>query len=306
MRGFSFTVAISLVAGVFGPAAACRGMAHHVLPWMGATGPVLTVSSEVEHVTFDLDGVKGRYSSIYPRVELIGAGWSAGALLPFVDLKRDGARDERGFGNPRVYGLATISRERGLSAGVELDLPWGDDEIAGDHAEIIPFVSIDQMGTAWGGFASVGFRASLGDGHSHAPSQLAEGRPAPTDDRYHDRFGLAHDDSGHPDPGHDDGSEDHGDGHDPSGSVHPVDPHSDRELLYRVGIARALGASSIRGYLDGQSVLEEVSGPRQFTTVGVELGIPALGLLWSPGIELPVGPDRRLDSSIHLGVHALF
>jgi hypothetical protein len=302
------TMACGLIAGLAGPAKACRGMAHHVLPWMDLTGPLLTFSSEMEHVTFDLDGATGSYTAIYPRVELIWSNWSVGALVPLVDLRKDGFAGEQGVGNPRVYGQATLWEPLGLRAGVELDLPWGESEVAGDHAEIIPFFSIDRMGTTWGAFASVGYRASLGSGHAHAAlSQHGERAANVTKHGDPEHEAAFHADPGHDDPGHDDGSGDHDreQSHD-SGSIHPVDPHSERELLYRAGVARNWGDSSIRAFVEGQSVLEDIPGPRQFTAVGLELGIPAFGLLWVPGVEVPIGPDRRLDSSVRLGVHALF
>ena len=119
MRRCLTTAMISaLIAGTAGTAAACRGMAHQVLPWTSAQGPVLAFSSEAEHVAFDLEGVSGRFSALYPRVELLGSGWNIGALVPVVDLRKDGHGVERGFGNPRIYGQATVWRPLGLSAGV--------------------------------------------------------------------------------------------------------------------------------------------------------------------------------------------
>jgi hypothetical protein len=265
-------------------------MAHRALPWMGAHGPVLTVSSEAEHVTFDLVGVTGRFIALYPRAELFGSRWSVGALLPVVDLRAEHFEDERGFGNPRVYGQAMVARSPGLSVGLEVDVPLGSDGIAGDHTELIPFVSIEESGTMWGAFASLGYRASLEGNHDHSPSQDASARPLR--------------DPGH-DPGHDDGSA-HDDSVHPLESVHPVDPHSDRELLYRVGVTRNVRASSIHAHLEGQTLLQDVPGPKQFAAVGLEVEMPAFGLLWAPGVELPLGSNRRFDSAIHLGVRALF
>jgi len=291
----------ALTAAAAGTAEACRGMAHRALPWMGAQGPVLTVSGEAEHVSFDLEGVTGRYTALYPRADLFGSRWSVGALFPVIDLRTDGFDDELGFGNPRIYGQATVARSAGLSVGLEVDLPWGMDEVSGDHAELIPFLSVEQSGMQWGVFASLGFRAGLGSDHAHGPSHH-ESAGLRRDPGHDPDVDPGHDPAGH-DPGHDDES---GDAHHLHGSIDPVDPHSDRELLYRVGVTRNVRDTSIQVYLDGQSVVKDVPGPKQFAAVGLEVEFPGLGLLWAPGVELPLGEDRRFESAIHLGVRALF
>ena len=313
--------ALSLLASSAGTAMACRGMAHHLLPYVGASGPVLTFSSEVEHVRFDLEGVRGSYMLLSPRADLYGSWYSAGAVLPWVRLHRDGLADVDGLASPRVYGQATVLPSLGLSAGLEVDLPLAAAAIGEDHTELIPFLGIEQAKDMWSVNASIGYRASVGgrhaDGHEehdHAVAEPLAAGSAPSRPASRSAWGSSlhpehPDDPDHSgDLGHDDP-----DPHDGAGSDHhdhavdyPVDAHADRELLYRIGVRRSWGrASSVRLFVAGQAVLDAGAERRSFTTVGLEVGVPMLGLLFTPGFEMPIGADRRIESSFRLGVHAL-
>ncbi|MCA9726857.1 MAG: hypothetical protein KC729_04180 [Candidatus Eisenbacteria bacterium] len=303
-------------------------MAHHLLPYLGGSGPVVTFSSDVEHVRFDLPGARGHYTMVSPRADLFGSWYSAGAVLPWVQLHRDGLAEVDGLASPRLYGQAVVLPSLGLSTGLEIDLPLAAAAIGEAHTELIPFVGLEQAKDSWNVSATIGYRTSVGGSHAHGSEEhdealgsgsvgelSAAGRrgidtagvhPEHPEDPDHDV--PADDDPADDDPDHDDsgdGNRDETGGHHDH-AVYPVDAHADRELLYRIGLGRSWGrASSARVFVSGQAVLESGATQRSFPTVGLEMGVPFLGLLWTPAFEMPVGADRRIESSFRLGVHAL-
>lgn len=282
----SSLVAVSLSAGlgflVAGDALACRGLDHQLLPWTHEGGLQVTTGLTYEHLAFDRDGLRGSYGSLQPRAGASWGRWSASLTVPVYAANLRGTVDpDAGFGNPRVRVEAQWIRSIGLSVGVDAEAPLGASKrgLASDHWEGIPFVSLGPRIGSWMPMVSSGVR--FAESHEHPSDPHAH-----TAERYLFDLG-AHPEDPVPDSDH---------GHASADAPLLVNPHEDRELLFHVALGRDWGGRIPAVFYSGQYVLREIDEPRLFGTVGAELGIALFDKYWiAPGIEVPVGSNRRLD-----------
>ena len=250
---------------------ACR--LDHALTHVALSGPYAPnwlLESDLEAAAFDLDGTAGHYQRLTTRFEYFGLRHlDLGVSVLWASVDRRGTpSDVRSLGNPVLHARHARAPWTGgrVSAGLQLELPWGGARaVAADHTELLPQVGIAHEGELFGAFARLGLRWSVG-GHANA-------------------------DVGDHDHARDD--------------LQLVDPHAERELLYRIGwsmhAVRSPWTHAI--YVDGLRVLHgALPGDRldQFT-LGLQTGYK---LSWKtfvhPGFELPLSQPARRDWRLSL------
>ena len=129
---------------------------------------------DIREVGFSLEGLRGHYTQLMPRLQWPGSRGRVAGALPVVRADGREAPAETGLGNPTLHadvwsGPWTLS--------VQLELRLGDDEkgLAADHTGVLPFVAHTTRRGEWSITPRLGYRHSFdsgGHGHGmghHAP-----------------------------------------------------------------------------------------------------------------------------------------
>lgn len=279
-------------ATLTGTTHACRldGALSHVM-LSGPYAPNWLVASEVEAVGFDVAGTQGAYQRIYTRIDYVGLRhFDLGVAVPWAHVDANGTPAKaQGFGNPVFQGRYTRSAWLGgfVSASLQLELPLGSDPaIAADHGELLPQVGLVHEGQLFGAFARFGTRWSLGEHTTETPS------PGDAHKQVSGGARVSH--------------------ATPETHVETqwVDPHAEREVLYRAGLSmrRMRSRWTHALYLDGLHVVRGAlpGEARDQWTLGVQTGYQ-----WSwkafvhPTFEMPLTQNARRDWRLSLTIQHL-
>ena len=274
-------VLVALFLGSAPAARACR--LESLLARLHTSGarPVSwLLATAFDATAFDLDGISGHYARVTTRAQYVRLqSLAVGAEVAVIQLHRnDLERPTSGLGNPLLFGLCPLPAWRGGSVelGLQLGLPLGDaaDGLASDHWEVLPHVGVAHEGRRLDVLADGGVRVALGGGHEDCATPTATDAP-------------------------------------PLSSDTPlfVDPHAEKELLYRFGanLHDPYSTRNIALYVDAQHVLGNDSAISSQVALGLEAGLQ-LGPRYRlhPGLEVPITASKREDWSLRLEVRGFF
>ena len=241
-----------------------------------------SASVEVRQTETDYLEIPVSYSQYVPRVDLRGTWWRVGAVAPIVTL-RFLEQTQTGFGNPLfiLQGRVVTRPAYKLDAGLQIEAPWGDTEdgLADDHTMLVPYVNAEWPTYLVDVDVSVGYRfVVLESGEASQASSAAShfGRTV----QFH---------SGHY--------------HGVAETV--IDPHTDREVLWRaeVSSARPLWRVTPSLLLDAQHVVGDEPGEDFFLNGGVELRVRVSNSIAIEGMGFwPMTTASRYDRRVALSL----
>jgi hypothetical protein len=238
-------------------------------------------SAAARHTEFDLEGVQGNYSSYVSRLELTRNGWILGATATIVTLRRSG-ETHTGAGNPLLFAQRRVltRSEHRLHVGLQYEVPWGEtrDGIASDHHELLPYARWALSAGRAGAELTLGYRFSIGEsggGATGSPSLAPIARGS----------GIAL----------------HA-GHDHATAVDYVDPHAEREVVWRAAVtgpgtrlAPALGVEGRHVVSAGEDLLLLTADLRVSVPLARRFSVEAMG-------TVPLTDARRYDWNTELGL----
>jgi hypothetical protein len=224
----------------------------------------------------------GSYAVVAPRAlwrpGLFARALTFSAEVPLTRLQT-GGESRTGLSNPllaAVYGRR-LSHAWSGEAGLQLELPLGDAAhgLADDHVMALPWIGLGrELGStgSWRASGMAGYSQALEPrGHGEEEGVLVKVAQ------------VTHN------------GEDHG------AAPVLVNPHGDREIHWRAGLARILGRSTVEGFALGQTDLSD--GARQYVRAGLgwdhALG-GGLGLRLTA--DAPVSAARRAEMELGVGI----
>jgi hypothetical protein len=277
-------VLLPVVAGANCGLQSCPRPAHE------ADASVLQADLRTRWVTFDAAGVSGSYAVLAPRLLWRPlTRWTVGAEVPVTRLESQG-EVHTGLSNPLLTALYArrLSHVWSGEAGLQLELPFGQTEhgLADDHTMILPWIGLRRdIGAegAWQASGLLGFSQALefGESGDTDATELAKTAAlAKTAKSAHSGV-------------------DHGDG----GGV-LVNPHGDRELQWRAGLARLFGRSTAEAFALGQTdVSDGAAHAVHYVRAGASFEYTLTRAL---GLQIlahaPVTSARRSDAEIGAGI----
>lgn len=234
---------------------------------------------EARRTAFTYLRIDGDYLEIVPRVEVVEGGWQAGVLAPLVTLHF--LEDTRtGAGNPVFFGQLRVSARptHDLYVGMQGEAPWGDTEhgLADDHAMLVPYARSELRTRPLTLATSLGYRFTVFESEASSAGALAPDLAASVASTSRIAFHAGH---SHAAPT-------------------LVDPHEDRELLWRalVTTARPFLRVTPALSLDGQHVVRGTEDERTFLQGGLGLRVAASRMM---SIEtqaaFPLTSAKRFD-----------
>ncbi len=190
------------------------------------------VGTHYRTAAFDIGG-KGYYNALFVQPMYFNSRFSAGALLPIIQLYQPGVKDgQYGIGNPLLMAeYYPLNGATMLAIGSMVELPFGNDDkgMAANHTMLIPYVTLTQAIAKGYVGGQLGYQAAL-NGHDHN----------------HD--------------GHD---------HEHEHGVLYFNPHQEQELLYRAFLGWRFGSYTPELLFSGRYAVEVTEGAdRSFLNIG--------------------------------------
>ncbi len=246
-----------------------------------------STSVELRETETQYLGIPTSYNHYVPWAEVRWDRWRSGAVVPMISLHFLG-ETRTGLGNPIFFaqGRITASEKSFLDAGVQFEAPWGDSEegLADDHAMLVPYVS-----SQWGGSlveldGSVGYRFVV---YEDTPDEVSDAAAGSRSDLEGTRAIQFHA------------------GHDHGVAETVVDPHTDREMLWRLRTSsgRPLWRITPSLLLDGQVVVGEAVGGSSFTNAGLEVRVRMTrAIALESAAVWPISDARRYDRRLAIAL----
>jgi hypothetical protein len=217
------------------------------------------------------------------------ANSTLGAELP-VSAPLTESRFAYGISNPLLFAEAAVSSAGGsrFSLGTQVELPYGDVSkgFASEHAMGVVFAS---AGRAFGNY-SLSSRLGWSTSIPYHASQATD--PSPYD----------HPLGGHAVSAHVSHSQ-----HLPGGATSFVEPHSSRDLLFRIEASRRFPVGTTSVNLNGAHAMEPGFAPENALSGGVSVDVP-FGERYSirPEIRFPLTQPSRFESAGGVGIRRAF